>query len=123
MREHALRAVYDAIKYRLPYGVTFDQWIALFDDQSIHPIVDCGEIIGAAIVRKDEIHVGVKRKPRQCHRGMFRDILGGMLKNGPVKTTVMFDNVAGLMFCKRLGFEETHRDSMIHLVCKESRYV
>lgn len=121
-RTEALRAVYDSIAERVP--ASFEAFLIASEDHAVMPIIDDGEIIGAALVHGNGIHVGVKRRPKHAHRGEFRAILGNLLRAGPVQSSVLIGNELGIEFCKRLGFEETHRDSVsVHLECRESRYV
>jgi hypothetical protein len=86
----------------------FMEWTKQFD---VHPVVDDGEVIGAAMVYGQEIHLGLTRTPKTPHRKEWREILGDLLNNGPVITRVAPDCQQGIDFVTRLGFEETHRDS------------
>ena len=117
-REAALAALYQSIKHRTT--MTMDEFahgIARFE---LNPIKDAGEVIGAVMIAENEIHVGLCRRPRTCHRGDLRRLLGALIaRYGCARTAVRADNPAGLSFCKRLGFEEVHRDEVgVYLRCK-----
>ena len=103
--------------------IAFEDFVTLMQGWEILPIHDGGEVIGAAMVNGNEVHVGLRRQPIAPHRREFREILGRLLRNGEVVTRVQIGCEHGLQFCKRLGFEEFHRDErVIFLRCMESRY-
>jgi hypothetical protein len=122
--DQALNACFDSIKHRMGDG-TRQGWVTVVKEVcTILPVEDDGEIIGAVLVEGQEVHLGIKRRPRMIHRGEIRTVLRALFAGGPIKSRVANENVFGLEFCKRLGFEETHRDSVhTHLECRESRYV
>jgi len=100
--------------------MTFEEFAEQIKDFELLPIEDAGELIGAVMVRENEIHVGLTKTPRACHRGDLRRILRPMFERyGEVRTAVLADNARGLRFCQRLGFEEVHHDERgVYLSCK-----
>jgi hypothetical protein len=115
MREQALRAVYESMQGRTL--VTFEQFQSAMGMVDVHPVVDNGEVIGAALVYGQEIHLGLKREPTTPHRRQWREILGGVLERGPATTKVQTSCTKGIEFVLRLGFEETYRDEeVVHFI-------
>ena len=118
-RIEALRALHKSIERRIT--IPFEEFVEHLKPFEIHPIHDRGEIIGAVGTNGSEIHVGVTRTPEGAHIGELRSILSKIIMRYESATTsVMHDNLPGLAFCRRIGFEETHRDERgVHFELKE----
>ena len=115
----ALQALHKAIAHRTT--MPFDEFVEHLRDFDIYPIRDRGEVIGAVMTRGNEIHLGVTRTPEGAHLRELRSILAGIImRHGTAKTAVMHDNLPGIAFCRRIGFEETHMDERgVHFELKE----
>lgn len=115
----ALRALHQAIAQRT--SLSFEEFVEQVRDFDIHPVRDQGEIIGAVMTRGNEIHLGVTRTPKGAHLGELRSILAGIImRHGTARTSVMHGNHAGMVFCRRIGFEETGRNERgVHFELKE----
>ncbi len=118
-RIEALRALHESLAQRS--SLPLEAFMEYLKDFDIHPVMDQDEIIGAVMTKGNEIHVGITRTPQGAHLRELRDILCGIImRHGTARTAVMHDNIAGMEFCRRIGFEETHRDERgVHFELKE----
>lgn len=119
-RTEALCAVHTSMRNRS--NVLLDDFLRAMRSADVHPVVDDGEVIGAAMIYGQEIHLELTRTPRSPHRKEWREVLGKLLKNGEVTTRVQPDCQHGIDFVRRLGFEETHRDSTTVFFTKRSHH-
>jgi len=119
----ALMMIYKSVENRLPVG--FDEFSEALKDWEIIPLMQNDKLIGGAMVKGNELHVGYAEKPTASIRKNIKEVMKPLLeKHGFVVTMVTKDNINGLNFCKRLGFVETSQDSdKILLKCDGSHYV
>ncbi|MGE5650944.1 MAG: hypothetical protein ACM34A_12175 [Bacillota bacterium] len=122
MRDAALRVLYESVKARV--GVDFEHFSKSLDGWNITPLEQDGELIGAFIERDGEIHVGYGSKPKGSIVKHINETLRRLVDEmGAVTTKVSEQNIAGLRFCKRLGFIETMRDSgIVFMRCERCNY-
>jgi hypothetical protein len=120
---NALFMIYKSVKHRLP--ISFEEFSQALKDWEIIPLMQNGKLIGGAMVKGNELHVGYAEKPAASIRGNIKKVVKPLLeKHGFVVTTVAKDNINGLNFCKRLGFVEIDQNSdKILLKCDGSHYV
>lgn len=110
------------MRARLPAGYTFAQFEAAFQGWTAIPIMRNGELIGGTLIHGNELHTGCVKSPGVVMRGHLREVMATMPR--PIKTAVAVDNVAGLKFCQRIGFQEVARaNGIIHLRCEKPNYV
>jgi hypothetical protein len=104
--------------------VTEKQYRKLLEDWEVVPIRDGTTIIGAAIRKGPEVHVGVWRDPGGAYRWVIRDMLNETIRrHGFAVTMVRRANRHGLAFCQRLGFRITEvKEELLLLRCERSRY-
>ena len=119
----ALHMIYRSVQNRLPCG--FDEFAAAIKDWEILPFVQRGKMIGGAMIKGNEIHLGLIEKPTASIRKNLQELLKPLFeKHGFVITSVHISNQNGLNFCKRLGFVEIAEESdKILLRCDRSKYV
>ena len=123
MRKEALTQLYKSVADRLT--IDCDTYINALNDWEVWPLIQNNEILGAVIVKENELHIGYGTKPKGSIRRHIREPLAYVLnKYGHAITYVQKDNKLGLNFCKRLGFVELSTDSVkILLRCERSDYV
>ena len=115
--------IYQSVQDRLPCG--FDEFATAIKDWEILPFVQRGKMIGGAMIKGNEIHLGLIEKPTASIRKNLQELLKPLFeKHGFVITSVHISNQNGLNFCKRLGFVEIAEESdKILLRCDRSKYV
>lgn len=115
--------IYQSVQDRLPFG--YDQFAAAVKDWEIIPFLQRGKMIGGAMVKSNEIHLGLVEKPTASIRKNLKELLAPLFKkHGFVITSVNKSNQNGLNFCKRLGFVEiAEENDKILLRCDRSKYV
>ena len=120
---NALFMLYKSVAHRL--NISFEEFSKELKDWETIPLLQNGKLIGGAIVKGNELHVGYAEKPTASIRKNIKEVMKPLLeKHGFVVTTIAKDNVNGLNFCKRLGFVETSQNSdKILLKCDGSHYV
>lgn len=118
-------ALFQAIRERIPPDTSFEQFLHGLVGWDVKPLHIDGELVGAAIVRGNELHVGLAKPCKASPRAMIRNVLAPIIKeHGFAVTAVMPDNRAGLAFCKRLGFVvSSFADGVYHLRCERANYV
>lgn len=120
---NALFIIYKSVEHRLL--ISFEEFSEALKEWEITPLMQDGKLIGGAMVKGNELHVGYAEKPAASIRRNIKEVMKPLLeKHGCVVTSVTKDNINGLNFCKRLGFVETSQDSgKILLKCDGSHYV
>lgn len=116
--------LYESAKDKLPPGTTLAHYEKLLKGWEIIPIYEGSELIGTAIRKDTELHVGFV-KQGHCIRKDIKRTIGTILKEeGFVTTIVRSNNLKGLRFCERLGFErEWEQDGLIFLKLTRCKYV
>ncbi|NYS10339.1 hypothetical protein PBR31_00030 [Xanthomonas phage PBR31] len=119
----AIRSLYQSVEARLPAGFSFADFERAIADWEVIPVMEGGEVIGAVMVKGNELHVGFSRQGA-CIRGEIKRIFKPLLqKFGELVTTVCADNKRGLSFCKRLGFEEIEMSGgVVKMRCTGCKY-
>ena len=115
--------IYKSVEHRLT--ISFEEFSEAAKDWEIIPMMQNGKLIGGAMVKGNELHIGYAEKPVASIRRNLKQVMNPALKkHGFVVTAVQKDNINGLNFCKRLGFIEIGLDSdKIILRCDGSHYV
>ena len=115
--------LYESVKTKLP--VSKEIFIETLKGWEIIPLWKQKEVIGAVLLKGNEIHVGYGKPCGASMRLHIKQTLRKVLDQyGYAITYVMNDNINGLNFCKRLGFIELSKDSVkILLRCDGSKYV
>ena len=123
MIDDAFKMLCESVKDRLTISV--DEFKANLKDFEIIPLVENGTVIGAVLMKKNEVHIGYGIKPKASIRHHLKQTLLKVLqKYGFAVTSVQKDNIKGLNFCKRLGFVVFGEESdKILLRCERSNYV
>jgi hypothetical protein len=121
-QEQAVLMVYESVKQRLP--INFSQFQEALKDWEFVPLTENGQIIGAVMLKGNEIHVGYGKKPRASIKKHIKQTLNNLLdKYGEVVTSVQKGNDRGLAFCKRLNFIQIGQENdKILLKCERSKY-
>jgi hypothetical protein len=121
-QEQAVFMIYESVKQRLP--INFNQFKDALKDWEFVPLTENGEIIGAVMLKENEIHVGYGKKPRASIKKHIKQTLNNLLdKYGEVVTSVQKNNDRGLAFCKRLNFIQIGQENdKILLKCERSKY-
>jgi hypothetical protein len=94
---------------------SFEEFCERVRNFSIIPVENKNGIVGAIMIRKNEIHISVTEpfNMRKYIKTVFNPLFKNYLE---VVTTVIKSNTKGLQFVKRLGFEEVNRkDNIIYL--------
>jgi hypothetical protein len=120
--EQAVFMIYESVKQRLP--INFNQFKDALKDWEFVPLTQNGQIIGAVMLKENEIHIGYGIKPRASIKKHIKQTLNNLLdKYGEVVTSVQKDNDRGLAFCKRLNFIQIGQENdKILLKCERSKY-
>jgi hypothetical protein len=120
---NAVDMLYESVKTKL--SISKELFIDTLKGWEIIPLWKEKEIIGAVLLKGNEIHVGYGKPCGASMRLHIKQTLKKVLnKYGYAITYVMNDNIIGLNFCKRLGFIELSKDSVkILLRCDGSKYV
>jgi len=123
MSNKAINAIYELLKDRLK--VTPEQFAEAMQDWEFVELKEGNDVIGAVMVKKNELHIGYSKKPKFTIRKHLRDKLRKTIDlYGCAVTTVMKSNENGLKFCKRLGFEiEKEDQDKFYLKCDRCNYV
>jgi hypothetical protein len=122
-RLQAMMVLYESVKNRL--DLSFDEFADALKDWDIVPLMQRKELIGAVMLKKNEIHVGYAEKPKASIILHIKQTLADIIKRfGSAITSVDSKNENGLNFCKRLGFvtTETH-DGLVYMKCERCNYV
>ena len=121
-QEQAVLMVYESVKQRLP--INFSQFQEALKDWEFVPLTENGQIIGAVMLKGNEIHVGYGIKPKASIKKHLKQTLNILLeKYGEVVTSVQKGNDRGLEFCKRLNFIQIGQENdKILLKCERSKY-
>lgn len=123
MSNKAISIIYESVKSRLP--ITLEQFEEALKDWDFVELTENGELIGAVMIKGNELHVGYGKKPTASIRGHIKKTLKTLLdKYGYAVTMVQKENERGLNFCKRLGFIVLNEEKgKILLRCDRSKYV
>jgi hypothetical protein len=119
----AKEMLYQSVKDRLT--ISCSEYINAIKNWEIVPLKRQNEVIGAVLIKGNEVHIGYGKPAGAALKAHLRLTLKKLLdKYGYVVTYVQNDNLKGLNFCKRLGFIELSQDSVkIFLRCDGSKYV
>lgn len=119
----AIKIIYESVKGRLP--ITYEQFEEALKDWEFVELTENGQLIGAVMIKGNELHVGYGTKPTASIRGHIKKTLKNLIdKYGHAVTTVQKSNEKGLNFCKRLGFIVLNEENgKILLRCDRSKYV
>ena len=119
----AVEMLYESVKTKL--SISKEIFEITLKDWEIIPLFRNNEVIGAVLIKGNEIHVGYGKPCGASMRLHIKQTLKKIIeKYGYAITYVMNDNINGLNFCKRLGFIELSKDSVkILLRCDGSKYV
>jgi hypothetical protein len=122
-RLQAMVILYESVKLRIT--ISFEEFIDALKDWDVIPLMQSKELIGAVILKKNEIHVGYAKKPMASIILHIKKTLSNIIKQfGFAITTVDSKNEKGLIFCKRLGFVTTKTDGgLVYLKCERCNYV
>lgn len=123
MSNKAINAIYLSIKDKL--NITEEQYAEIMKDWEFVELTQNNEVVGAVIIKGNELHVGYSKKPTFSIRKHIKETLKKLIDiNGCAVTTVMKSNKNGLKFCKRLGFEiEKEDQDKFYLKCDRCNYV
>jgi RimJ/RimL family protein N-acetyltransferase len=123
MSNKAINAIYLSIKDRL--NITPEQFAEAMQDWEFVELKEGDDVIGAVMVKENELHIGYSKKPKFSIRKHLRDTLRKTIDlYGSARTTVMKRNEKGINFCKRLGFEVEKEDQdRLYLKCDRCNYV
>jgi hypothetical protein len=123
MNNQALELIYNSIKHRI--ALDFEGFVAALSDWKVVPLSIDNEIIGGALIKGNEIHVGFGIAPKASVRAHIKQALMAVIEeHGSAVTKVVSSNTKGLRFCERLGFVKlAEQDGIVLLECKGSKYV
>ena len=123
MSNKAINAIYLSIKDRL--NITPEQFAEAMQDWEFVELKEGNDVIGAVMVKENELHIGYSKKPKFSIRKHLKDTLRKTIDlYGYATTTVMKSNEKGINFCKRLGFEVEKEDQdRLYLKCDRCNYV
>jgi hypothetical protein len=123
MINQALELIYSSVKHRI--ALDFEGFSAALSDWKVVPLSIDNEIIGGALIKGNEIHVGFGKAPKASVRAHIKLALMKVIqKYGSAVTKVASSNTKGLRFCERLGFVKlAEQDGIVLLECKGSKYV
>ena len=123
MSSKAINAIYLSIKDKL--NITEEQYAEIMKDWDFVELTQNNEVVGAVIIKGNELHVGYSKKPTFSIRKHIKETLKRLIDlYGCAITTVMKSNEKGLKFCKRLGFEiEKEDQDKFYLKCDRCNYV
>lgn len=101
------RAVFEAVKDRLPAGYSFDQFTAKLHKYAFLPVVVGGVVVGAIMQHANEVHAAVlpEAKGRWYTKTVDRWLATQLAEHGTLTTKVLDGHEAGHIFAKRLGFK------------------
>ena len=118
----AINVIYQSVKERLP--ITVEQFAEALKDWEFVELEQESELIGAVMLKDNEIHVGYSQKPKGSIRKHISQTLKKVIDEyGSAVTTVAESNERGLRFCNRLGFVEINREQgKIYLKCDRCKY-
>ena len=123
MSNQALKLIYNSVKHRIE--LDFEGFAAALSDWKVVPLFIDNEIIGGALIKGNEIHVGFGIAPKASVRAHIKQALMTVIeKHGSAVTKVVSSNTKGLRFCERLGFVKlAEQDGIVLLEFKGSKYV
>ena len=123
MSNKAINAIYLSIKDRLK--ITPEQFAEAMQDWEFVELKEGNDVIGAVMVKENELHIGYSKKPKFSIRKHLKDTLRKTIDlYGYATTTVMKSNKKGINFCKRLGFViEKEDQDRLYLKCDRCNYV
>jgi len=123
MSNRALESIYQSVKARL--NLTLDEFAEALKGWEFIELTEQNELIGAVMIKDNELHVGYSKKPTASIRGHIKKTLMELIeKYGSAVTSVTKENEKGLKFCKRIGFEVVGEDqSKIYMKCDRCNYV
>ncbi len=118
-------ALFQSIRARLPDDYPFRRFLDSLIGWDVLPVMIDGALIGAVMIRGNEIHIGCESPMKASPRALIKSFLLPIIeKHGSAVTTVMHDNHAGLVFCQRLGFViMDSSDGVYRLRCERANYV
>ena len=122
MIDDAFKMLCESVKDRLT--ISLDEFKANLKDFEIIPLLENGIVIGAVLMKENEVHIGYGIKPKASILRHLKQTLHKVIKKyGFAVTSVQKDNIKGLNFCKRLGFVVFGEESdKILLRCERSNY-
>ena len=123
MSDRAIESIYQSVKERL--HLTFDEFKEALKDWDFVELTEQDQLIGAVMIKDNELHVGYSQKPTASIRGHIKKTLSELIeKYGSAVTSVTKGNEKGLKFCKRIGFEIVGEDQgKIYMKCDRCNYV
>jgi hypothetical protein len=123
MSSKAINVIYELLKDRL--NVTPEQFATAMKDWEFVELKEGENVIGAVMVKENELHIGYSKKPKFSIKKHLKDTLRKTIDlYGFAITSVMKSNEKGLKFCKRLGFEIEREDQdKFYLKCDRCNYV
>lgn len=118
-----LDILYESVSNRIT--IDKDVFKQNLQDWQTTGLYEQGELIGCVIQKKNEVHIGYKRKPTASIRHHLKMTLKKVIDEYESAITyVLEDNKKGLNFCKRLGFYEILQEQgKIKLKCDRCKYV
>jgi len=122
-RKQAIAMLYESVKTRV--NMSSDLFENSLKDWDVVPLEQKNEIIGAVILKKNEIHVGYGKKPTASIIQHIRKTLANIINQfGLAITIIDSKNEKGLNFCQRLGFVITKiNGGLVHMKCERCNYV
>jgi hypothetical protein len=123
MSSKAINAIYNSVKDRL--SITEEQFAEAMKDWEFVELTHGDEVIGAVMIKGNELHVGYSTKPNFSIRKHIKLTLKKLIDlYGEAVTTVNSSNERGLNFCKRLGFVVmSENEGQIIMKCDRCNYV
>ena len=123
MKKEAISMLYESVKHRVSCDI--DTFEKALKEWEIVPLMQEDKVIGAVMLKENEIHVGYGMKPLGSIKKHIQQTLNTIIKNyGYAVTYVDKTNQKGIKFCKRLGFIIGHEvGDKISMRCDRSNYV
>lgn len=123
MSSKAINAIYNSVKGRL--SITEEQFAEAMKGWEFVELTQGDEVVGAVMIKGNELHVGYSKKPTFSIRRHIKQTLKKLLDMyGEAVTTVNASNERGINFCKRLGFVVmSEYEGQIIMKCDRCNYV
>jgi hypothetical protein len=123
MSSKAINAIYNSVKGRL--SITEEQFAEAMKGWEFVELTQGDEVVGAVMIKGNELHVGYSKKPTFSIRRHIKQTLKKLVDlYGEAVTTVNSSNERGLNFCKRLGFVVmSENEGQIIMKCDRCNYV
>lgn len=118
----AIEIVYESVKPRLG-EISLDEFMGVFKDWDVLPIIRNQEIIGAVMKKGSEMHIAIHPRVQNkvYLRGLIRKALEKTLKeHGKVTTKVVKSHLIGHKLALMAGFKKVNEiDGIIEYECVE----